>query len=192
MAADPPAGPHGPAAGQEDFAGVPDAFDRLWTPHRMAYIKGENRPSGPGQAEECPFDRAPKQRDEDSLIVARGSLVYAVLNLYPYNPGHLMVVPYRRVSELEDLNEAESAELMAFTQKAIRVIKAVSRPMGFNVGLNLGKVSGGSLAEHLHMHVVPRWVGDANFITIIGGSKVIPQLLRETRQLLATEWAKQP
>ena len=113
-----------------------------------------------------------------------------VLNLYPYNPGHLMVVPYRRVSELEDLTEDESAELMAFTQKAIRVMKAVSRPHGFNVGLNLGTSAGGSLAEHLHMHVVPRWGGDANFITIIGGSKVIPQLLRDTRQLLATEWDK--
>src|SRR5246500_6075981 len=139
-----------------------------------------------------PFSDIPQLPDEDGLVVARGELVYAVLNLYPYNPGHLRVVPYRRVSELEDLSDAESAELMAFTQKAIRVIKAVSRPMGFNVGLNLGKVSGGSLAEHLHMHVVPRWVGDANFITIIGGTKMIPQLLRETRQLLATEWANQP
>ena len=125
-------------------------------------------------------------------MVARGELVYAVLNLYPYNPGHLMVVPYRRVSELEDLTEAESAELMAFMQKAIRVIKNVSQPHGFNVGLNLGTSAGGSLAEHLHVHVVPRWGGDANFITIIGGSKVIPQLLRETRRLLATEWARQP
>ena len=108
-----------------------------------------------------------------------------MLNLYPYNPGHSMVVPYRRVSELEDLTDAESAELMAFTQKVIRVIKSVSQPHGFNVGLNLGKSAGGSLAEHLHMHVVPRWSGDANFITIIGGSKVVPQLLRETRELLA-------
>ena len=115
-------------------------------------------------------------------MVARGELVYAVLNLYPYNPGHLMVVPYRRVSELEDLTEPESAELMAFIQKAIRVIKGVSRPHGFNVGLNLGTSAGGSLAEHLHVHVVPRWGGDANFITIVGGSKVIPQLLRDTRQ----------
>ena len=88
--------------------------------------------------------------------------------------------------------EAESAELMAFTQKAIRVMKAVSRPHGFNVGLNLGTSAGGSLAEHLHMHVVPRWGGDANFITIIGGAKVIPQLLSETRELLAGEWARQP
>src|SRR5277367_2248803 len=99
-----------------------------------------------------PFTDIPQLSDEDGLVVARGEQVYVVLNLYPYNPGHLMVVPYRRGSGLGDLNDAESAELMAFTQKAIRVIKAVSRPMGFNVGLNLGKVSGGSLAEHLHMH----------------------------------------
>ena len=118
--------------------------------------------------------------------------MYAVLNLYPYNPGHLMVVPYRRVAELEDLTDAETAELMAFVQKAIRVMKAISRPDGFNVGLNLGKSAGGSLAEHLHMHVVPRWSGDANFITIVGETKVVPQLLRDTRALLADEWIRLP
>ena len=118
--------------------------------------------------------------------------MYAVLNLFPYNPGHLMVVPYRQVSELEDLTDDESVELMAFTQKAIRVIKKVSRPHGFNVGLNLGSSAGGALAEHLHMHVVPRWGGDANFITVIGDTKVIPQLLRDTRELLAAEWERQP
>jgi ATP adenylyltransferase len=103
-----------------------------------------------------------------------------------------MVVPYRQVAELEDLTDPESAELMAFTQKAIRVIKGVSAPHGFNVGLNLGKSAGGSLAEHLHVHVVPRWGGDANFITIVGDAKVIPQLLRDTRRLLAEEWDRQP
>ena len=103
-----------------------------------------------------------------------------------------MVVPYRRVSELEDLTDAETAELMAFVQKAIRVMKTISRPDGFNVGLNLGKSAGGSLAEHLHMHVVPRWSGDANFITVVGETKVIPQLLRDTRVLLADEWNRQP
>ena len=172
-------------------AGEPDALQRLWTPYRMRYVAEAPVKRDPDEQPQ-PFSDIPSRSDEDGLVVARGELVYVVLNLYPYNPGHLMVVPYRRVSELEDLDEAESAELMAFAQKAIRVIKAVSRPMGFNVGLNLGKVSGGSLADHLHMHVVPRWIGDANFITIIGGTKMIPQLLRETRQLLATEWAKQP
>ena len=170
--------------------GERDHLQRLWTPYRMNYLA-----EAPGKRDDAspaePFTDIPLMPDEDGLVVARGELVYAVLNLYPYNPGHLMVVPYRRVSELEDLNEPESAEVMAFTQKAIRVIKNVSRPHGFNVGINLGTSAGGSLAEHLHVHVVPRWGGDANFITIVGGSKVIPQLLRETRRLLAEEWAKQ-
>jgi ATP adenylyltransferase len=175
-------------------AGLADHLQRLWTPYRMTYLaeapvtRDPNSSAGSSQ----PFTDIPHMPDEEGLIVARGETVYAVLNLYPYNPGHLMVVPFRRVSELEDLTDRESAELMAFTQKAIRVIKGVSRPHGFNVGMNLGTSAGGSLAEHLHVHVVPRWGGDANFITIIGGSKVIPQLLRDTRRLLATEWAKQP
>ncbi|ORA10093.1 HIT family protein [Mycobacterium arosiense] len=171
--------------------GEQDHLQRLWTPYRMTYLAEAPLKQDNGKSEQ-PFTDIPHLTDEDGLVVARGELVYAVLNLYPYNPGHLMVVPYRRVSELEDLTDPESAELMLFIQKAIRVIKNVSRPHGFNVGLNLGTSAGGSLAEHLHVHVVPRWGGDANFITIIGGSKVIPQLLRETRQLLATEWTKQP
>ena len=172
-------------------AGDPDHLQRLWTPHRMNYIAESPMKKGSDSAMSSePFTDIPTMADEDGLVVARGDEVYAVLNLYPYNPGHLMVVPYRRVSELEDLTDSESADLMAFTQQAIRVIKSVSRPHGFNVGLNLGHSAGGSLAEHLHLHVVPRWGGDANFITIIGGSKIIPQLLRETRELLAAEWTK--
>ena len=169
--------------------GEPDRLARLWTPYRMTYLAEavKRDPEGSGQ----PFTDIPTLPDEEGLVVARGEYVYAVLNLYPYNPGHLMVVPYRRFSEFEDLTDAEGAELMAFIQKAIRVIKAVSRPHGFNVGLNLGESAGGSLAEHLHVHVVPRWGGDANYITIIGGAKVIPQLLRDTRRLLADEWARQ-
>lgn len=175
----------------ETGVGDPDRLQRLWTPHRMSYIVGAPKFGGSAGSAE-PFTEIPNMPDEDGLVVARGELVYAVLNLYPYNPGHLMVVPYRRVSELEDLTDAESAELMSFTQKAIRVIKSVSRPDGFNVGLNLGRSAGGSLAEHLHMHVVPRWSGDANFITVVGGTKVIPQLLRDTRALLAEQWAAHP
>jgi ATP adenylyltransferase len=171
--------------------GETDHLQRLWTPYRMSYL-AEGPLKQDKASREQPFSEIPQLSDEDGLVVARGELVYAVLNLYPYNPGHLMVVPYRRVSELEDLTDKETAELMAFTQKAIRVIKNVSRPHGFNVGLNLGESAGGSLADHLHVHVVPRWGGDANFITIIGDSKVIPQLLRDTRLLLATEWKNQP
>jgi ATP adenylyltransferase len=181
---------HGDGTILDRGVGESDHLQRLWTPYRMTYL-AEAPLNRDNAKTEQPFTDIPQLSDEDGLVVARGELVYAVLNLYPYNPGHLMLVPYRRVSELEDLTDAESAELMAFMQKAIRVIKSVSRPHGFNVGLNLGTSAGGSLAEHLHVHVVPRWSGDANFITIVGGSKVIPQLLRDTRQLLATAWAKQ-
>ncbi|MFI9511312.1 HIT family protein [Nocardia sp. NPDC052566] len=179
------------AADQESIvdqgAGEPDRLQRLWTPYRMSYIAeaaGADRKDSTGH----PFTDIPKMSDEDGLVIARGELVYAVLNLYPYNPGHMMVVPYRKVANLEDLTDAESVELMHFTQQAIRVMKKVSRPHGFNVGLNLGGVAGGSLADHLHQHIVPRWGGDANFITVIGGSKVMPQLLRETRALLSQAW----
>ncbi|MFJ9364553.1 HIT family protein [Nocardia sp. NPDC101769] len=171
-------------------AGDPDRLQRLWTPYRMSYITGEaeDRQIDVPKKTGHPFTDIPEMSDEDGLIVARGEWVYAVLNLYPYNPGHMMVVPYRRVANLEDLTTEESAELMAFTQQAIRVMKQVSRPEGFNVGLNLGGVAGGSLADHLHQHIVPRWSGDANFITVVGGVKVMPQLLRETRALLAQAW----
>ncbi|MFI6866529.1 HIT family protein [Nocardia sp. NPDC050406] len=173
-------------------AGDPDRLQRLWTPYRMSYITGaaadrEAREAAPAKSGH-PFTDIPEMTDEDGLVIARGTWVYAVLNLYPYNPGHMMVVPYRRVANLEDLTPEESAELMAFTQQAIRVMKQVSRPEGFNVGLNLGGVAGGSLADHLHQHIVPRWSGDANFITVVGGVKVMPQLLRETRALLAEAW----
>ena len=182
-----------PGALIDTGVGEPDRLQRLWTPYRMSYIVGDvTEPASRGSAgSKQPFTDIPQLSDEDGLVVARGELVYAVLNLYPYNPGHLMVVPYRQVAELEDLTAAESAELMSFTQNSIRVIKGVSSPDGFNVGLNLGKSAGGSLAEHLHMHVVPRWSGDANFITVIGDTKVVPQLLSDTRRLLADEWARE-
>jgi ATP adenylyltransferase len=167
-------------------AGEPDRLQRLWTPYRMSYIA--EAATSEANSTGHPFTDIPKMSDEDGLVIARGELVYAVLNLYPYNPGHMMVVPYRKVANLEDLTDAESAELMAFTQQAIRVMKRVSRPHGFNVGLNLGAVAGGSLADHLHQHIVPRWGGDANFITVVGGVKVMPQLLRETRALLSVAW----
>ena len=171
-------------------AGESDRLFRLWAPYRMAYIAEPPKPVEGATGE--PFLDIPKMADEDGLVVARGEHVYVVLNLYPYNPGHAMVIPYRKVSELENLTPDESAELMAFTQHLIRVVKAVSRPDSFNVGLNLGGAAGGSLADHLHQHVVPRWVGDANFMTVLGGTKVLPQLLGETRKLLADAWHTVP
>lgn len=168
--------------------GNPDQLERLWTPYRMEYIAKRADAVVPEGMTGEPFLDIPKMSDEDGLIIARGEFVFACLNLYPYNPGHAMVIPYRRVAELENLTLEESTELMAFTQKLIRVIKEVSHPAAFNVGFNLGKGAGGSLAYHLHQHVVPRWIGDANFITVLSGTKILPRLLRDTRKLLADAW----
>lgn len=137
-----------------------------------------------------PFIDLPSLDDEEALIVARGELVYCVLNLFPYNAGHMMVVPYRQVADLEDVRAEEMAEMMAFGQEAIRTLKRVSNPHAVNVGFNLGRASGGSVAEHVHMHVVPRWNGDSNFMTVLDGTKVLPQLLRQTRSLLAEAWER--
>ena len=118
-----------PEGSEQDGAGVPDGFARLWMPHRMAYIKGENKPVGSQEGDGCPFCRIPSLGDEDGLIVARGQLVYSVLNLYPYNAGHLMVLPYRHVADYTDLDEAETAELAAFTKRADdRAAHRVRRP----------------------------------------------------------------
>ena len=167
---------------EDNGVGEPGRLERLWAPFRSAYITNKE-----GRTAE-PFVDAPKRSDEDALIVARGELVYCLLNLFPYNSGHMMVVPYRKVAQLEDLTPAESAEMMAFAQQAIRTLKKVSNPQGINVGFNLGTGSGGSVRDHLHMHVVPRWAGDANFITVIDETKVLPQLLRDTRRLIAEAW----
>jgi ATP adenylyltransferase len=169
------------------FTGVPDAFGRLWTPHRMAYIKGENKPSGRDE-EDCPFDIAPKLSDEDGLIVARGAVVYAVLNLYPYNSGHVLICPYRHVADYTDLTAAETAEFAEFTKRAISALRRASGAQGFNIGMNLGGVAGAGIAAHLHQHVVPRWGGDTNFMPVTARTRVLPQLLADTRKLLADAW----
>jgi ATP adenylyltransferase len=170
------------------FAGVPDAFGRLWTPHRLAYIKGEGKPSGPGEHEGCPFDRAPKLSDTEGLIVARGELVYAVLNLYPYNAGHVLICPYRHVADYTGLTQAETAEFSEFTKRAVGALRQASGAQGFNIGINLGSVAGAGIAAHLHQHVVPRWGGDTNFMPVTGHTRVLPQLLADTRKLLADAW----
>ncbi|OQO94950.1 HIT family protein [Saccharomonospora piscinae] len=172
---------------EQDGAGVPDQLQRLWTPHRLAYIKGENKPDGDGEGG-CPFCRLAALPDEQALILARGETVYAVLNLYPYNPGHLMVVPYRHVADYPDLTDEETVELARVTQHAMRVIRTVSDAHGFNIGLNQGVAAGAGIAAHLHQHVVPRWGGDSNFMPVVGHTKVLPQLLGQTRQLLADAW----
>ncbi len=165
-----------------------DAWDRLYTPHRMTYLRGESRPTHSEAGDECPFCRAPGDAVEDSLVVARGRTVYAVLNLFPYNSGHLLLCPYRHVADYTELTEPEVAELGAFTQRAMAVIRQVSNAQGFNIGMNQGSVSGAGIAGHLHQHVVPRWGGDTNFLPVIGATKTIPQLLADTRDLFADAW----
>ena len=175
-----------------DEGGPSSVFEHLWTPYRMAYIRGENKPAT-GASEDCPFCLIPAMGDEEGLIVARGETVFAVLNLYPYNAGHLMVVPYRHVPDYTDLTSAEVAELGAFTQTAMRVVRSVSGAHGFNIGMNQGSVAGAGIADHLHQHAVPRWGGDTNFMPVVGLTRVLPQVLSETRALLAREWpAAQP
>jgi len=171
----------------EDYAGAPDGFQRLWTPHRMVYIGGEGKPASDA-AHHCPFCEVPARSDADALIIGRGELTYAVLNLYPYNPGHLMVVPYRHVADYTDLSTDEVAEVALFTQRAMAALRSAARPQGFNIGINQGTVGGAGIAAHLHQHVVPRWGGDMNFMPVIGQTKVLPQLLADTRDLLAEHW----
>jgi ATP adenylyltransferase len=165
---------------------APDGFMRLWMPHRLAYIKGENR-SASG-VEVCPFCEIPKMSDADGLIVARGEQVYAVLNLYPYNSGHLMVVPYRHIADYTELTGPESGELAEFTKRSMTALRDASQAQGFNIGMNMGSAAGAGIAGHLHQHVVPRWGGDANFMPVVGQTKVLPQLLADTRVILAAAW----
>ena len=173
---------------QDEFEipGVPDSFQRLWTPHRLAYVRGED-PSGQ-QEPGCPFCAGPGRPDEESLIVHRGATCFVILNLFPYNPGHLMVCPYRHVADLTELDDDEALELTVLTRTAVATIRRVASPHAFNVGLNLGSAAGGSLSAHLHQHVVPRWNGDANFMPVLAGTKPIMQTLGDTRQDIAGAW----
>ncbi|RBP63923.1 ATP adenylyltransferase [Brevibacterium sanguinis] len=169
------------------YPGEPDGFQRLWTPHRMVYIGGQDKPKDSGIAE-CPFCASPTKSDAEGLIVARGDEVYAVLNLYPYNPGHLLICPYRHVADYTELTDSETMELARFTQKAMSVIRAVSSPHGFNLGMNQGGVAGAGIAAHLHQHVVPRWGGDANFLPIVAQTKALPQVHADVQAALSKEW----
>ena len=165
------------------------AWERLYTPHRMAYLRGEGKPTHHDAGEECPFCRAPHLSGVDDLVFARGTLVYGVLNLYPYNAGHVMICPFRHVADYTDLGPEEVVELAEFTQRAMTTLRRVSHAQGFNIGMNQGSISGAGIAGHLHQHIVPRWGGDTNFMPIVGGVKVIPQLLADTRDLLIEAWS---
>ncbi len=170
-----------------DFPRVDDSYDRLWTPHRMAYIRGESKPVS-DETSDCPFCLAPTRSDEDALIVHRGKTCYVVLNLFPYNPGHLLICPYRHVPDFTDLTVEERYESADLIATSLNVMRRIKRPAGFNLGMNLGVGAGAGVAAHAHQHVVPRWNGDANFLPIIGRTKALPELLADTREELAREW----
>jgi ATP adenylyltransferase len=169
-----------------DLAGSPDGFERLWTPHRMAYVRGERPSDAAGDG--CPFCAAPGKEDAEGLIVHRGVHCYVVLNLFPYNPGHLLICPYRHVPLYLDLTEEETEEFTRLTKAALRTVQKAGGPHGFNLGMNQGEVAGAGVAAHLHQHVVPRWGGDANFLPIVGRTKALPQLLDDVRQQLVAAW----
>jgi ATP adenylyltransferase len=158
--------------------------ERLWAPWRMAYIKGP-------KAGECVFCAEPARgEDEASGIVHRGERCYVMLNAYPYTNGHLMISPYLHTATIEGLDEETLLELMTLGQSALAALREAYRPDGFNLGLNLGKVAGAGFDEHLHLHVVPRWAADSNFMPVIGNARVLPELLHDSFLALRAAWPR--
>lgn len=169
-----------------DFAATPDAFQRLWTPHRLVYIQHGQQPS----EDKCPFCIGPSMADEQSLIVYRGKTAYVLLNLFPYNSGHLLVCPYRHIPTYDLATAEEVAEIGLLTQQAMATLSTVSKAHGFNIGMNQGEVAGAGIAGHLHQHIVPRWRNDANFLPIIAETKALPKLLSQVRDEIANGWVQ--
>jgi len=169
-----------------------DSMGRLWVPHRMLYINGENKPAD-ASANACPFcdpviTGTDNEALHDKLVVAKGQYCYVILNLFPYNSGHMLVLPYRHIAQYVDLTDDEAAEFFLLTKQAIAAANAAMQPPGFNLGINQGAIAGAGIAAHLHQHIVPRWQGDANFLPIIGQTKAMPQFLGDTRDRLAAHW----
>lgn len=164
--------------------GVPDHFQRLWTPHRLVYIQNGQQP----RPEDCPFCLAPAGSDEDGLIVHRGKECFVLLNLFPYNSGHLLVCTYRHVSDYDQTTASEAAEMASLTKRAMQVLRVASRAQGFNLGMNQGVLAGAGIADHLHQHIVPRWENDSNFFPIIAKTKALPRLLGEVREEISRLW----
>ncbi|MDB5074417.1 MAG: histidine triad protein [Chloroflexi bacterium] len=153
-------------------------MDTLWAPWRIGYVTSE-KPEG------CIFCLKPSQdQDAENFILYRGTYCFVILNVFPYNNGHLMVVPYQHVPGIEDLQVEIVTEMMTLTQKALSVLRQALRPTGFNIGINQGVPAGAGVADHAHMHVVPRWVGDTNFMPVIADTRVMPQSLESSYELL--------
>jgi ATP adenylyltransferase len=160
------------------------AADRLWAPWRLQYIRGE-------KTDDCIFCIKPALDDESALVVRRGDRCFVMLNAFPYTSGHVMVAPYEHTADLAGLDEETALELMTLTQESVRAIRVAYSPDGFNVGANLGTVAGAGVADHLHFHVVPRWEGDTNFMSVIGEVRVLPESLEDTQRRLKEAFASQ-
>lgn len=158
-------------------------MDYLWTPWRYAYIATAAKKDG--KSGDCIFCDLPKLADEEAKIVYRGLHCFIILNSFPYTSGHVMVVPFAHLDELQKLPEAAAQEMMALSQKMESVLRQVYSPDGINLGMNLGRAAGAGVAGHVHMHVVPRWVGDTNFMTVTGESRMLPETLEETYKKLS-------
>jgi ATP adenylyltransferase len=173
--------------GTEGAEAAERARDIMWSPWRMAYITaGKGAAGGPG----CVFCDLPAAGDDDAAyILHRGRRAYVIMNLYPYNNGHLMVIPFAHVDTLTALDEPTLAEIIMLTRRAQSVIQERMHPQGFNLGMNQGRAAGAGIEEHLHLHVVPRWVGDTNFMPAVGDVRVMPQHLDETFALLRPGFA---
>jgi ATP adenylyltransferase len=156
-------------------------MERLWRPWRIGYIRDIENIRDEG----CIFCTKPRcDDDRESLILYRGEKAFIMMNLYPYNTGHVMVSPFRHISQLEELDEQERKELMDLTSLAIAAIKEEMKPQGFNIGINIGKTAGAGFHEHVHLHVVPRWEGDTNFMPVVGKAKVMPESLEDNYERL--------
>jgi ATP adenylyltransferase len=160
-------------------------MDRLWTPWRMPYLRGEDeRPEG------CIFCRKIDAADSKEHILYRGKHCYVALNRYPYSNGHLMVIPFLHVPSLENLDRPTLCEMMQVVKMSLAVLREAYDPQGFNVGVNLGKAAGAGIAEHVHMHIVPRWMADTNFMQVVGKTRLIPELLDDAYQRLKPLFAR--
>jgi ATP adenylyltransferase len=166
-----------------------DTIERLWNGWRAAYVSSVPPPELGGGSVFTAILRSGLS-DEECNIVHRGRRVFALLNAFPYGTGHTLVMPYREVPDLEDLDTEEATELWATVTDAVRAVKAAYQPGGVNVGINLGKPAGGSVSEHLHVHVVPRWVGDGNFMTAIANTRTLPEALVDTAAKLRAAWPR--
>jgi len=163
------------------------AVENLWAPWRMEFIRGLG-----GKPDGCFIcDAAAGRADRANLVVRRGRTAFCMLNRYPYNNGHLLVSPFRHEGKIESLSRDELVEILSMTIEAKKILDRLMSPNGYNIGINLGRVAGAGLDEHVHMHIVPRWSGDTNFVTTVGSVKVIPQALEELWELLNGEWKRQ-